>query len=147
VTAPLKLSFDVACSVEHAFDVWTNRIDTWWPPDHSVSGDPDIEVHLQGEVGGRIFERTADGTEHEWGEVTQWTPPTRLAYLWHLRRDRTDATEVEITFVSAGPDATRVEIEHRGWQQLTDGQQWRERNVIGWQSLVPHFIEAIEKET
>ncbi len=147
MSAPLRMSFDVACSVEHAFDVWTNRIDTWWPPDHSVSGEPDIEVHLQGEVGGRIYERTADGTEHDWGEVTQWTPPTRLAYLWHLRRDRTDATEVEITFVADGPDATRVEIEHRGWEQLADGQQWRERNVVGWESLVPHFVRAIEKET
>jgi len=27
-----------------------------------------------------------------------WEPPTRIGYLWHLRRDRADATEVEITF-------------------------------------------------
>jgi uncharacterized protein YndB with AHSA1/START domain len=146
MTDPLRMSFDVACSVEHAFDVWTNRIDTWWPADHSVSGEPEITVFLQGVVGGRIYERTADGTEHEWGRVTEWTPPTRLAYVWHLRRDPSEATEVGITFVPHGPDVTRVEIEHRGWEQLADGSQWRERNVAGWQSLLPHFVRASNKE-
>jgi hypothetical protein len=145
VTAPLRLAFDVACSVEHAFDVWTNRIDLWWPSDHSVSGEPGVRVFLQGTVGGRIYERTTDGTEHDWGQVTAWTPPGRLAYRWHLRRDRCDATEVEVRFVAQGPDTTRVEIEHRGWEQLADGPQWRERNLAGWQLLLPHYVRAIEK--
>jgi uncharacterized protein YndB with AHSA1/START domain len=87
----------------------------------------------------------ACSVEHDWGQVTEWKPPTRLAYLWHLRRDRSDATEVGITFVAHGPDTTRVEIEHRGWERLADGQRWRERNVIGWQSLLPHFVRAIDK--
>jgi hypothetical protein len=145
VTAPLRMTFDVACSLEHAFDVWTKRIDTWWPSAHSVSGEPGLTVCLQGEVGGRIYERTPDGTEHDWGEVTVWAPPTRLAYLWHLRREPRDATEVEIRFVADGPDATRVEIEHRGWERLADGTQWRERNITGWRSLVPHYLQAIEE--
>jgi hypothetical protein len=140
------MAFDVACSVEHAFDVWTNRIDMWWPSDHTVSGDPDVAVFLQGEVGGRIFERAADGTEHDWGQVTAWTPPVRFAYLWHLRRDRREATEVEVRFVARGPDATRVEIEHQGWERLADGPQARERNSIGWQTLLPHYLHAIEKD-
>ena len=32
--------------------------------------------------------------------MTVWEPPARLAYLWHLRRDRADATEVEIRFIA-----------------------------------------------
>ncbi len=69
-------------------------------------------------MGGRIYERTPGGVEHDWGEVTVWSPPARLAYLWHLRRDRADATEVEIRFTATGSGATRVEIEHRGWERL-----------------------------
>jgi len=145
VTTPLRIAFEVACPLEHAFDTWTSRIDTWWPADHSVSGDPALTVHLEAGVGGRIYERTPDGIEHEWGEVTAWQPPSRLAYLWHLRRDRADATEVEITFVAEGPRATRVQIEHRGWERVTDGPQWRERNVLGWETLLPHFVAEIEK--
>jgi uncharacterized protein YndB with AHSA1/START domain len=99
---------------------------------------------LEGRVGGRIFERTASGIEFDWGEVVAWEPPHRLTYLWHLRRDRSDATEVEIRFVAAD-QATRVEIEHRGWERLgADAETWRDRNMGGWSTLLPHFIEAAE---
>ena len=109
-------------------------------------------VVLQGGVGGRIYERTADGTEHEWGEVIVWQPPARLAYLWYLGRDRADATEVEIRFLARGTQATRVEIEHRGWERLGPedpdpqaAQSWRDRNQANWQTLLPHFIKAVNE--
>jgi DNA-binding transcriptional ArsR family regulator len=141
---PLRLSFHVACSVEHAFSVWTSGIGTWWPTDHTVAGLADLFVVLEGGTGGRIYERSPDGVEHDWGEVTVWEPPTRLGYLWHPRRDRADATEVEITFVEHGDVATRIEIEHRGWERLgADGDAWRTRNRGGWQSLLPHYLTAI----
>ena len=145
MNAPLKISFDVACSVEHAFAVWTSGIGSWWPADHTVSGGPDLVV-LQSGVGGRIYERTADGIEHDWGEVTVWEPPRQLAYVWHLRRDRSDATEVEIRFRPHGDGATRVEIEHRGWERLgSAGEQWRAQNQAGWETLLPHYQTAITK--
>jgi uncharacterized protein YndB with AHSA1/START domain len=143
MTEPLRMSFDVACSADHAFTVWTSGIGTWWPPDHTMTGRAEAVV-LQGGVGGRIYERTADGAEHDWGEVTVWQPPARLAYLWYLGRDRADATEVEIRFLTRGAGATRVEIEHRGWERLgPDAQPWRDRNRANWQTLFPHFIKAI----
>jgi uncharacterized protein YndB with AHSA1/START domain len=145
VTAPLQMSFDVACSAEHAFGVWTSRIGTWWPPDHTATGQAELVV-LQSGIGGRIYERTSDGVEHDWGEVTVWEPPTRLVYLWHLRRDRADATEVEIRFVALDGAATRIEIEHRGWERLGNAAgEWRDRNRAGWQTLLPHYLAAIEK--
>jgi hypothetical protein len=145
MTTPLKFSFDVDCSAEHAFSVWTSRIDTWWPSDHTVSGMAELVV-LQSGVGGRIFERTSDGVEHEWGEVTLWNPPTQLAYLWHLGADRTAATEVEVRFVAQGTATTRIEIEHRGWEQLGEAaDQWRDRNRVGWDTLLPHFVARIER--
>jgi activator of Hsp90 ATPase-like protein len=143
VTESLQLSFEVACSAEHAFATWTARIGSWWPADHSVSGQPGLEVVLEPALGGRIYERTRSGEEHEWGEVTAWEPPGRLAYLWHLRRDRREATEVEIRFVAVAAAATRVEIEHTGWERLgDDAEDWRDRNRGGWQTLLPHFVEA-----
>ena len=145
MTAPLRMSFDVACSADHAFRVWTVGIAAWWPSDHTVTGRP-AAVVLQAGVGGRIYEQTADGAEHEWGEVTVWQPPARLGYRWYLGRSRADATEVEIRFLAQGAGATRVEIEHRGWDRLGPAAgPWRERNQGGWESLLPHFISAISK--
>ena len=77
---------------------------------------------------------------------TVWQPPTRLAYLWHLGQDRADATEVSIRFIARGQAATRVEIEHRGWERLADAaEQRRHRNLAGWQGVLPHFMAAIEE--
>jgi hypothetical protein len=109
-----------------------------------VSGHPDTQVVLEPRLGGRIFERTVDGVEHEWGEVTLWEPPHRLGYLWHLRTDRSAATEVEIRFIAGAEATTRIEIQHAGWERLGgDGPQWRDRNRMGWATLLPHFQAAI----
>ena len=139
---PIRLAIEVACPPDHAFAVWTAGIDRWWPADHTVSGRDDLVVVLEPRAGGRIFEREPDGAEHDWGEVTIWEPPRRLGYLWHLRRDRADATVVEIRFVAAG-EGTRVEIEHRGWEALgSEGEAWRDRNHGGWATLLPWFVGA-----
>jgi uncharacterized protein YndB with AHSA1/START domain len=145
VIDPLRMSFDVACPPERAFDLWTARTGTWWPAAHTVSARPGVEVVIEPGVGGRIYERTPEGDEHDWGEVTAWDPPTHLSYLWHLRQDRADATEVEITFAAAEGrgTGTRMSIVHRGWEALgARGAGRRELNQRGWDGLLPHFRAA-----
>ena len=142
---PIRLVVELDCPAEHAFEVWTARIATWWPLDHTVTGQPGLAVILEGRPGGRIFERTPAGAEHDWGEVLAWEPPARLVYSWHLRRDRADATEVEIRFVPVERSRTRVEIEHRAWERLgAEGEAWRDRNRGGWSTLLPHYRKAAE---
>lgn len=143
MTEPLTMSFEVACSAAHAFTTWTSRISGWWPQDHTITGQVGLEVVLEPGVGGRIYERTPTGTEHDWGQVTIWEPPTRLAYSWHLRRDRNQATDVEIRFIALAEDRTRVEIEHYGFDHLGDAaMDWRDRNRNSWQTLLPHYENA-----
>ena len=144
MTDALRLTFDVDCPADHAFEVWTSRIDTWWPRDHTV-GEV-VSVSLVGGLGGRIYERDTDGTEHEWGRITAWDPPRRLAYRWHIGRGADEATDVEVRFVALGPGATRVEIEQDGWERFGDrAGAWRDRNHLGWDSVLPHFRSAIER--
>lgn len=101
---------------------------------------------LQSGVGGRIYERTADGAEYDWGKVTSWEPPTRLAYQWHIGREITDATEVEVRFRPQSATVTRIEIEHRGWERLGHaGDERRLQNRAGWEALLPHFRQAIAR--
>ena len=51
---PIRLTFEVDCPVEQAFEVWTARIAQWWPNDHTVSVEEDLTVVLEGRRGGRI---------------------------------------------------------------------------------------------
>lgn len=140
---PLVVEFDVACPPERAFDVWTGDFARWWPRGHSVSGEPDVAVVLEPRAGGRIYERTSSGVEHDWGEVTLWDPPRRFGYLWHIRRDRSDATDVVVTFAAGRNGGTAVRIEHTGWERLgADAETWRDANRGGWSGLVPHFVAA-----
>lgn len=140
---PIRISIEVDCPIEHAFDVWTRRIDSWWPADHTVSGEASSVIVLEARQGGRIYERLSGGTEHTWGQVLVWEPPSRLAYSWHLKREPADATDVDIRFVARGDGATTVRIEHRGWERLgADGQDWRDRNEGGWSTLLPHFVRV-----
>jgi uncharacterized protein YndB with AHSA1/START domain len=139
---PIQLTLDLACSAAHAFTVWTSKIDSWWPADHTVSGDPQSVV-LEPFVGGRIYETADDGSEHEWGEILAWEPPQRFAYFWHLRSRREDATDVEIRFVEVDEGNSRVDIVHSGWERLgAEAESWRDRNNGGWSTLLPHFVDA-----
>jgi uncharacterized protein YndB with AHSA1/START domain len=139
---PLELAFTVDCPVEQAFDLWARRTSLWWPSGHSVSAAPGLTVAFEPHVGGRIYERTAEGEEHDWGEVLVWEPPSRLAYLWHLRFDRSDATEVEVSFEPA-TEGTAVTIVHRGWERLgAAAEERRERNLKGWSGVLEHYRAA-----
>ena len=146
MTDSLHFSFEVGCAPARAFELWTTRLSTWWPVDHSVSGAAPLEVVLEGRVGGRIFERTRAGEVHQWGTVTSWEPPAALSYTWHLGAEPEQATDVEVRFLPAGAARTRVEIDHHGWERLgTAGPARREGNQRGWESVLPHFVGAIER--
>ena len=142
--APLRISFEVECAAEHAFSTWALKTAAWWPPAARMSGDPGSAVVFEPRVGGRIFERASDGREFEWGEVTAWEPPRRIAYLWHIATDRDSATDVQIAFVAVAANATRVEIEHGGWDRLGPGRalEWRDANQGGWDGVLPAYREA-----
>ena len=152
MTHPLQLTLDVACTRELAFHVWTRRISTWWPADHTVSGAPEAIV-LEGRPGGRIYETGPDGTHHDWGVVTLWDPPRALGYTWHLGTTPDKATQVLITFQpttaldgTGDTGATRISIDHSGWDRWgSAADTGRERNLTGWESLLPHYRHALSE--
>ncbi len=82
---------------------------------------------LEPDVGGRWYERGADGTECETGRVTAFEPPERLILAWHLDANfqydpnPDHASEVEVRFIPDGPNRTTVELEHRGFDRHGGG--------------------------
>ncbi len=112
--APLTKTVTVKRSPEDAFRIYTEGIATWWPLEtHSPSQQAETVV-MEPRKGGRLYERTRDGEEVDWGEVLVWDPPHRLVHSWHLGGPAT--TEVELRFTPHG-EGTRVELAHSGWER------------------------------
>ncbi len=112
----------------------------WWPRGHTMSGDTDVQIVFEPHVGGRIFERTLSGVEHDWGEVLTWDPPGRLRYLWHVFFDRSEATTVQVDFAPIGETETAVTITQTGFEILgAAGEERRRRTHSAWASLTEQY--------
>jgi uncharacterized protein YndB with AHSA1/START domain len=122
VTSPLVMrkSVTVKCTPEHAFQVFTAEMETWWPlATHSVTEKEAKSLRVEEGEGGRIVEVGPESEEHVWGTITTWDPPARLVFTWHPGRGAETAQEVDVRFLPDG-DSTRVELAHRGWEALGD---------------------------
>ncbi len=143
MTDPLVVEFEVAVPPERAFDLWTRRCASWWPPSHTISGRP-AAITFEPRRDGRIFERSPQGDQHDWGRVLDWEPPTRLRYRWHLFFDPSEATEVEVTFTAIG-DRTAVRLEQGGWEHLgPEGVDRRARTEHAWGTIGERFARSCE---
>jgi uncharacterized protein YndB with AHSA1/START domain len=136
MTEPIRRSITVSCPPEHAFEVFTEQMASWWPTDrYSLAAETDAtvaDVVLEPRDGGRMYEIQLDGTEASWGQVLTWRPPSRLVLAWKPNTTPAPPTEVELTF-TAVDGGTRVELEHRGWERLgADAAKARAGYASGW---------------
>ena len=77
--------------------------------------------------------------------ITEWDPPRRLGYRWHIAWDVALATDVELTFVDLGDDRTRLDVLHTGWDHFgEEADRFRTANSGGWGALLPAFATAAE---
>ena len=117
---PVRQSTVVRSDVAHTFDVFVRTIGTWWPVDPFSAGKDLIrDIVIEQRAGGRVYEAWTDGTEVDWGKLLAWEPPARFVMTWN---QTPVPTEVELSFAALGPAFTRVTVEHRGWEALTDEQ-------------------------
>lgn len=122
----VTVSITVAAPVEKAWRVYTEQYGSWYPKDHFLGTGPAETVTIEPYVDGRWYERQADGSEPEWGQVLAWEPPTRLLLSWGVGgdwqpdpdRSRHSTVEVRFTAVDGG---TRVDLEHRDLDRHGDG--------------------------
>jgi uncharacterized protein YndB with AHSA1/START domain len=144
----IRKTLALDCTVEQAFRTFTDGIGGWWPVQtHSISvmedgsGAPETVI-LEPRVGGRLFERTTDGRECEWGSVLAWEPPDRLVLEWRVNPEM-PATEIEVRFAPEG-GGTRVDLEHRGWESYPAdlGPENRAGYNEGWEAVLAAYVAA-----
>jgi DNA-binding transcriptional ArsR family regulator len=119
------------------FELFTTRMGEWWPLDtHSIGGDDAVDARVDPQVGGRVYEVTREGQEHEWGRVAGWEPGRRVAFDWHPGIPVAQSTHVEITFRQTA-EGTELTLVHDGWEARGDeATRMRAEYDTGWDHVL-----------
>ncbi len=135
----IRKSMRVGHPPQTAFRVFCEEIGQWWPlrQGFSFGGERAKEIFIEGRVGGRFYERFSDGTEFEVGCVTEYQPPTVVAFTWHSP-EWEGSTSVEVRFLADGA-GTRVELEHSGWDQGPKMLGASKQYSNGWDFILRQF--------
>jgi uncharacterized protein YndB with AHSA1/START domain len=153
---PVRKELTVAASADHAFRVFTEGVDRWWPRQHHIGKSPLARAVIEPRLGGRWYGISLDGSECDTGRVLVWDPPRRLVLSWQLTAqwqfDPDFITEVEVTFTSVGPNQTVVVLEHRNLERFGEVAAELRKSIdaeTGWGLIFSGFkvaVEAHEKE-
>jgi uncharacterized protein YndB with AHSA1/START domain len=112
---PIQQSVRVDCSIEDAFRLFTERFTDWWPLAlYSMNEDDAETCAIEPWTGGRVFERSWSGEEHDWGSVTRWDPPNGLSFTWDPSGAGDSRQTVEVNF-RVDARGTQVTLVHTGW--------------------------------
>ena len=140
--APIVKSVHVACSPEHAFEVFTREVGSWWPLEtHALHPGEVREIVWEEREGGEVYEISTGGERAHWATVLAWEPPTSLTIAWQTNPEAVAPTEVDVRFV-AEAGGTRVDLEHRYWERLgATGAAARENygGDGGWEMVLGRF--------
>ncbi|MBV8976694.1 MAG: SRPBCC family protein [Alphaproteobacteria bacterium] len=149
--APVRKSLVVQAPQKRAFDVFTAKIDRWWPKTHHVGSAPVRLSAIEPFKGGRWYTTHEDGSEAVTGHVLVWEPPARVVFSWEInsqwKPDSTVASEVEVRFLAESERVTRVELEHRNFEVLgrEGGEKMRSDVSGGWPTILELFKQVAEE--
>lgn len=148
--APVSKSIRVRTAPAQAFEVFTSGLGRWWPRDKGIGKLPMKTAAMEPRLGGRWYELSEDGSETTVGKIIAWDPPRRFVMTWEInsqwKPDTTMSSEVEVRFIPDGADATRVELEHRKFEQLgmLAGESMRKDVDGGWPGMLERFKTEAE---
>ncbi len=108
---PVVKAVTVRCPPARAFVLFAEHFGRWWPLSRVHTGPDPADCAIEPCVGGRVFERAADGRETPWGTVLVYDPPHRLAFSWIVELSPGQEQLVEIRFTPED-GGTRVELTH-----------------------------------
>jgi uncharacterized protein YndB with AHSA1/START domain len=149
--ATVTRSVTVNAPAERAFSVFTEQFAAWWPTSHQINPNGYEASFIEPRVGGRWYERAADGSECDWGTVLAWEPPRRILMTWQLDGhweydpDPEHATEVEVRFTPDGA-GTRVDVVHSKLDRIGHSAELIEGvgQDGGWRGVLRRFGDVVE---
>jgi uncharacterized protein YndB with AHSA1/START domain len=147
--APVVKTLSVRADPARAFEAFTANMAAWWPKSHTIGPTPFETVVLEPRVGGRWFERAADGAETNWGKVLAWDPPRGFTLAWQISAgwtyDPNLLTEVELTFAGQPDGTTQVTLEHRHLERFgASAAAMAEQFDGGWVGVIQNFVDYVQ---
>jgi hypothetical protein len=117
VSQRVTVSTRVAAAPAEAFALFTGEIGAWWAAGAVNGARWNGVLRFEPGVGGRLLKSIGDQV-FEVGRVQRWEPPARFVFECHeAGAPDGPCTEVEVRFAAAA-GATRVTLEHRGFERL-----------------------------
>lgn len=122
MSSRVVVALRIAAPPARVFEAFTTQIAAWWRPNSLFAftpRSPGVMAFEEGEGGRRLVERLASGKVFEVGKVRVWEPGEKLVVGWRQAAFTPDMdTEVEVLFEAVEDGATRVTVEHRGWDSV-----------------------------
>jgi uncharacterized protein YndB with AHSA1/START domain len=152
--APIRIAVSVDAPPSDAFAAFTAGINSWWPRDYTWSGPLLERMAIEPWVGGFCHEIGSGGMRLDWGRVSTWEPPARMAFSWQIGPDRVPevnpahASQVEVRFEPERGDRTRVSLVHGGWERHGEGAAaYREQFAAAeaWPRMLAAFTAVVER--
>jgi uncharacterized protein YndB with AHSA1/START domain len=158
--AAVRKSLRVSASIERAFSVFVEQMETWWPKSHHIGAQEWDLIVIEPRVGGRWYEQDSAGRQCDWGTVVALNPPHNARLTWHIGPrldsdewgydpDLAHASEVEIRFTADG-HMTLVELEHSKLERHGIGAEKLRAIFDGpgaWGEILEQYVHvANEKE-
>ncbi|MFB8280990.1 SRPBCC family protein [Nocardia colli] len=150
----LRGTATVELGIDKAFTFFTESFRTWWPSAYHIGQSDLADAIIEPWVGGRWYERGADGAECGWGWVQVWEPLTRLVVTWQINGywqydpDPRRASEIEIRFTEDELGRTAVTVEHRHLDRLVEGKTIHDTIAEqggGWSTILELFAKAAQE--
>ena len=107
---PIVKTVTVRAAPARAFALFADDLARWWPLPRVHTGPDPVDCAIEPRVGGRVFERAADGRETPWGTVLAYDPPHRLAFSWIVQLSAEQEQLVEIRFTAQDVPRLRVAL-------------------------------------
>ena len=133
--------------IDRAFAAFTEDCDQWWPRPYRLGKADRLDLQIEPHVGGRWYERSADGRECDWGRVLVWDAPSHVALSWQIapgfspEPDERRASRIDVRFVSQGPHRTVVSLVHSAFER--HGMDWKSmRDGVSGDAGWPGLLQA-----
>lgn len=149
----LKVSTTFDVSPRFAFDVFTARLGDFWPIAYTFSGPAFADAALQPRSGGEWYERDLQGHRLSWGKVLEFEPGRRVVLEFAIGPERKPvpsdhASIVELSFLPAYPEGTRLDVVHRQFERHGDSAEHMRQGMAseqGWPLILAELRRGIRR--